>query len=60
MNRKKSAEAIVLVRKKKKKHQEGLNGNKLLRRKKVGQCEESRKLRKQAVHARTSWKRKAP
>ena len=59
MNRKKSAEAIVLV-KEKKKHQEGPNGNKLLRRKKVGQCEESRKLRKQAVHARTSWKRKAP
>ncbi|MCQ4815623.1 hypothetical protein [Cloacibacillus evryensis] len=58
MNRKKSAEAIVLV--KEKKHQEGPNGNKLLRRKKVGQCEESRKLRKQAVHARTSWKRKAP
>ena len=36
--------------------QEGPNDNKLLRSRKVGQCEESRKLCKQAIHVRTSWK----
>lgn len=40
--------------------EEGQNGNKLLKRRKVGRCIESRKLWKQTVHVRIGWKPKVP